>query len=184
MERRRSPVPDPEPGPRTEPTDPTEPAGLTEPDVEIARVERAVRIEATPASVWQALTDPEQLAGWLQSVVQLDGDMAPGTVGRVTSTDGLVRHLLVTTVEAPHRLAWHWWHDGGELSAVEITVAPVGEATEVRVVETVAVARASGGARASVAAIDAIDAIDARWASTLPELAARLVGRLCAHPTR
>ena len=92
-----------------------------------------------------------------------------------------MRHLLVTTVDEPRRLAWHWWHDGGELSAVEITVVPVGDATEVRVVETVAVARASGGARASV---DLVDAIDVRWASTLPALAARLAGRLCAYPAR
>ncbi len=44
--------------------------------------------------------------------------------------------MLVTTVEPGHRLAWHWWPDGGDLSSVEITTVPLDPGTRVSVTET------------------------------------------------
>ena len=88
---------------------------------------------------------------WLGAEVALD--LAPGAAGRVVEPDGTTRQVLVTTVEPGVRIAWHWWEDGGELSTVEITTAPVEGGTRVHVVETVALT-----SRACA---------DRRWSATL-----------------
>src|SRR4051812_15521837 len=100
------------------------------------RVERCVDIEASPADVWHTLTDPAELARWLDAEVVLD--LEPGAVGHVVDADGHVRQVLVTEVEPGHLLAWHWWEDDGELSSVEITTVPHDDGTRVRVVECLA----------------------------------------------
>ncbi len=76
---------------------------------------------------------------------------------------------------------WHWWRDDGELSSVEITVAPAGDATDVHVVEVVALATVSaGGSTSFVDRADAISAIDQGWGTALPALAGRLARKLAA----
>src|SRR4051794_28389813 len=87
-------------------------------------VEQAVEIDASPDDVWHTLTDPEELARWLNAEVDLE--LEPGAVGRVVDPDGTVHQVLVTEVDRPRRLAWHWWQDGGDLSSVEIVVTPCG----------------------------------------------------------
>ncbi len=106
-----------------------DPATPTQP-----RVDQSVDIEASPDDVWHALTDPAELALWLDADVTLD--LEPGAAGRVVDADGTVRQVLVTEVEPGYRLTWHWWQDGGEFSSVEITAIPVGDGTRVRVRET------------------------------------------------
>jgi uncharacterized protein YndB with AHSA1/START domain len=97
------------------------------------RVERSVELEAGPDEVWPALTEPDQLEGWLGDRVEID--MQPGGCGHVIDDDGVHREVLVTAVEPGRRLAWHWWADGGELSSVEITLVPIPGGTRVDVVE-------------------------------------------------
>jgi uncharacterized protein YndB with AHSA1/START domain len=101
-------------------------------------VEQCVEIDAPVDDVWHTLTDPAELAGWLDAEVVVD--LEPGSVGHVVDPDGTVRQVLVTQVEPGHLLAWHWWADEGELSSVEITMIPVGDHTRVRVVECQAAA--------------------------------------------
>ena len=96
-------------------------------------VERSVDLDADLADVWRALTDPDALAGWLGADVHLD--LRPGGTGVVRDPDGSTREVLVTDVDEPNRIAWHWWHEAGHLSRVEITVAPTATGTRVRVVE-------------------------------------------------
>ncbi len=153
-----------------------QPSNATSPDeLETAQVVRRVVIDAPVEAVWPSLADPDALARWLQADVSLDGVLAPGVAGRVIDADGAVRHVLITDVEHGRRLAWHWWEDGGELSSVEITTTPQGEATEVRVVETVALASVtSGGSRAGIVT----DVFDQRWDVALPTLVDRFAAKL------
>jgi uncharacterized protein YndB with AHSA1/START domain len=147
---------------------------------EIARVERSVRIDAPLDEVWSTIVDPAELAEWLGAEVALDRPMAPGAVGEVVESDGSIRHLLVTDHEPGRRLAWHWWGDGGELSSVELTVRPDGDATRVEVVEVVALATVTAGtAPAFSLAADSLSALDRTWAVALPALAGRLGRKLC-----
>ncbi|HVN50078.1 MAG TPA: SRPBCC domain-containing protein [Acidimicrobiales bacterium] len=167
--------------------------------LEIARVERSVRIGAPADEVWRSLTDPDELSAWLGGEVELDRPLSPGAAGRVVEGDGTVRHLLVTDHEPGRLVRWHWWHDegdqilesgsggagDGELSSVEITLAPDGDATIVRVVEVVARtgARACAGPSFS-APDDELLAMDRLWAGALAVLATRLTGRRCATASR
>ena len=111
--------------------DPTAPPLTAEPAAAPA-VERAIELDATVEEVWELLTDPAAGA-WLGDVVELD--LRPGGTGRVVDGDGR-RDLLVVDVDVAERLTWHWWHEDGPLSTVEITLAPTSTGTLVRVVET------------------------------------------------
>ena len=97
------------------------------------KVERSIELEAGPDEIWPALTDPDQLEGWLGERVEID--MQPGGCGHVVDDDGVHREVLVTEVEPGRRVAWHWWAEGGELSSVEITLVPLPTGTRVDVVE-------------------------------------------------
>src|SRR4051794_14002206 len=99
-----------------------------------ATVEQTIDLAADLDEVWAALTDADALGDWLGAAVDLE--MRPGAAGRVLDPSGIVRDVLVTEVDAPHRLAWHWWEDGGALTTVEIVAVPTSTGTRVRVVET------------------------------------------------
>ena len=150
-------------------------------DFEIARVERSVHVDAPVDEVWSTLAEPDELSEWLGARVELDRPVGPGAAGEVVEADGSIRHLLVTGHEPGRRLAWHWWRDGDELSSVEITVRPDGDGTEVRVVETVALATVTaGGAPAFSVTSDLLSGMDRSWAAALPALASRLSRKLIA----
>ena len=84
------------------------------------RFEQVVDLDATIESAWAALSDPDELARWLGSSVELD--VRPGGRGRVVDDDGTVRDVLVTAVDDRQAIAWHWWSDDGELSSVELRI--------------------------------------------------------------
>ncbi len=99
-------------------------------------IEREVELSAPVDVVWAVLTDPDELAEWLGGEVDLE--LEPGSVGRVTEPDGTVRQVLVTDVEPGRRLGWHWWSDDDELSSVELVLEPLdGDRTRIRVTETI-----------------------------------------------
>jgi uncharacterized protein YndB with AHSA1/START domain len=161
--------PQPAPEPHERPSRvTTEPAG----GFELARVERSVRIDAPAEVVWRSLTDAEGLGTWLGGEVVLDRPLGAGAAGQIVEPDGSVRRLLVTDA-GPGRLAWHWWREGGDLSSVEIEARPDGDATEVRVVEVVALATATAGGSTAKAM-----ALGDEWDALLPGVAARLGRKL------
>lgn len=104
-----------------------------QPDSQHPTVERAVDLDADPADVWRAISDPAQLAEWLGASV--DVELRPGAAGTIVDDEGVRHAVLVTDVDAGKRIAWHWWDTFGELSSVEISLEPTGDATRVRVVE-------------------------------------------------
>jgi uncharacterized protein YndB with AHSA1/START domain len=102
-------------------------------------VERELELPAPSDEVWEAVTDPERLAGWLADEVSLD--LRPG--GDASFRDGdTLRRGWVEEVSPPDgedgdgRLAF-WWADGDEPgSRVELTLVPTEGGTRLRVVET------------------------------------------------
>lgn len=132
-------------------------------------IERHVTLPADLAEAWELITRPDDLAGWLGSEVVLDP--TPGAAGLVVDHDGTRRRLIVDEVEQGRRIAWHWWPDSddGDLSRVEITLAPEGDSTVVRVAEQlVEVGPAAATAQASARATDA-------WAHRLLHLESLLL---------
>ncbi len=103
-------------------------------------VERSVLLDAAPAEVWEALTDPAALLGeWLADEVELDPREGGELVCRFG--DGEERRGEVALVEEAERLAFRWWRDRGpghepEESRVDLFVDAVAEGTRVTVVET------------------------------------------------
>src|SRR5947208_16828621 len=105
------------------------------------RIERELELPASPAEVWESLTDPRLLAQWLADEVALE--LWPGGEARFV-TGGLVRSGWVEEVAPPGasgseaaRLAFWWAAEGEPASRVEVALCRSGvETTRLRIVET------------------------------------------------
>lgn len=101
------------------------------------RIERELELPAPSDEVWQSLTDPERLAGWLAEEVSLD--LRPG--GNASFRDGdTLRRGWVEEVSPPEggvgRLAFWWASDDEPATRVELTLEPTRGGTRLRVIET------------------------------------------------
>ena len=98
-------------------------------------VEREVVLPAEPEEVWTSLTDPEELTRWFGAEVW--GDFEAGGTAVFREDDGTVRRAVVEEADAPRRLAFRWWPEGGEdwpsRVAYELDQVPGG--TRLRVIE-------------------------------------------------
>jgi uncharacterized protein YndB with AHSA1/START domain len=102
-------------------------------------IERELELPVPSDEVWEALTDPERLAGWLADEVSFD--LRPG--GEASFRDGdSVRRGWVEEVSPPDgragggRLAFWWASDDEPATRVELTLEPADGGTRLRVVET------------------------------------------------
>jgi uncharacterized protein YndB with AHSA1/START domain len=95
------------------------------------QVEREIVFPASPAEVWEALTDPERLEEWFATEVELDA--RPGGEGTFRWGNGEERHATVREADAEERLVLDWDGDGGE---VVLELEEVDGGTLVRVTET------------------------------------------------
>jgi uncharacterized protein YndB with AHSA1/START domain len=103
------------------------------------RIERELELPAPSEEVWDALTDPERLAGWLADEVSFD--LRPG--GEASFRDGdTFRRGWVEEVSPPEspagdgRLAFWWASDDEPATRVELTLEPAPGGTRLRVIET------------------------------------------------
>ena len=117
-------------------------------------VTRSLELEAAVDDVWEAVSTPALLGGWLEGEVEVD--VRPGGEGTLVEPDGAVRRMLVDEVEPGRRLALRWWPDDGSspASTVELDLHPVPGGTRLVVTETL-LARRPLTAQASVAAASA-----------------------------
>lgn len=79
-------------------------AGSTPDDDTDAHVTRSVDLDASPATVWDALTDPERRGAWLDD------------------EDAVERTMRIDTVDPGRSLTWTWWRPDDETSASEVRV--------------------------------------------------------------
>jgi uncharacterized protein YndB with AHSA1/START domain len=101
-------------------------------------VTRSVDLDATPAAVWDALTEPALLAEWLADEVEIDPEPGGQIVCRYA--DGEERRGEVELVEEAERLAWSWWREGdGDPTRVELILDAVAAGTRLTVIETATV---------------------------------------------
>jgi uncharacterized protein YndB with AHSA1/START domain len=111
-------------------------------------VERETLVEATPAEVWEALTDEARLEEWMAPDVELD----PIEGGEIAVRDGDdERRGTVETLEEEERFAFTWSRPGEDESFVEFTLEPLPAGTRVTVVETPAHSAATNTAAGSTA---------------------------------
>jgi uncharacterized protein YndB with AHSA1/START domain len=110
--------------------------------VEHGMIEREVRIEASPATVFEVLTSPEHLAEWWpdEAVVEatpgFDGELVFGDRSSGTA------QLRVLEVVPPERFSFRWTHADGEEPSegnsllVVFELTPSGDGTLLRMTET------------------------------------------------
>ena len=72
-------------------------------------VERTLGLAASQERVWQAITDPKELAMWFGD--QAEGDLRPGGEAAMTWDSHGRFAMKIEEVEAPHRLVWSWVHE-------------------------------------------------------------------------
>jgi len=117
-------------------------------------VTREVTVAAPATSVWQALTDPDELAAWFGAEVEIEARV--GGAVRFRWSNGAERRGLVLDLDPPRRLAFRWRSlrpAAGETSIPEAAVVtfdlwPDGDGTRVVVTESpgvLPVSPASGG---------------------------------------
>lgn len=105
-------------------------------------VTREVTVGATPDAVWDALTDPRELAAWFGAEAELD--LRVGGAVRFRWPDGTERRGLVVDVDAPRRLAFRWRElrtsesglEAADSTVVAFMLASDEQGTRVTVTET------------------------------------------------
>jgi len=127
----------PDPSANDDRPTPSAPATDHAADVRAADVRRRVVLEATPAEVWRALTDPDELAAWWGAETELDA--TPGGEGRFVEDDQPVRLARVVEVRPERRLVLDWWpedpDDDEPATRVTIELVPCPFGTVVTVLE-------------------------------------------------
>jgi uncharacterized protein YndB with AHSA1/START domain len=93
-------------------------------------IERDIVFPASPAEVWEALTEPERLEEWFATEVELDA--RPGGEGVFRWGDGDERRAVVRELEPGERLVLDWEDDG----RVVLELEEVDGGTRLHVVET------------------------------------------------
>jgi uncharacterized protein YndB with AHSA1/START domain len=93
-------------------------------------IERDIVFPASPAEVWEALTEPERLEEWFASEVSLDA--RPGGEGVFRWGDGDERRAVVREIEPEERLVLDWEDDG----QVVLELEEVDGGTRLHVTET------------------------------------------------
>ena len=100
-------------------------------------VERQIEIAASPETVWQLLTDPEEAVSWMGQTAWFD--LRPGGEYRVAVIPGNVARGEFVEIDPPRRLVFTWgWEPGGMSSVppgsttVEFELVPNGEGTLLR----------------------------------------------------
>jgi uncharacterized protein YndB with AHSA1/START domain len=94
------------------------------------QIEREIVFPATPAEVWEAITEAERLEEWFATEVELDPQ--PGGEGVFRWGDGDERRAVVREAEPEERLVLDW-DDEGE---VVIQLEEVDGGTRLHVTET------------------------------------------------
>ena len=106
-------------------------------------VTRDVLVDASPEEVWNALTDPGELAEWFGAEAEID--LRVGGAVRFRWPDGMERRGVVIEVDPPYRLTFRWRElrtagaSGSAVSdpsVVAFTVEADGRRTRVRVMES------------------------------------------------
>jgi uncharacterized protein YndB with AHSA1/START domain len=108
------------------------------------RIEREITIAAPVERVWSVLTEADHIGGWFADA-GAEIDLRPGGALVMRWEEHGMTRARVEAVEPPHRFAYRWTAhhaepgaepEEGNSTLVEFTLAPEGDATRLRVVET------------------------------------------------
>jgi uncharacterized protein YndB with AHSA1/START domain len=83
----------------------------------LAAIERTMELDAPPARVWRAITDPDELSRWFPQ--RAAWDLRPGGTGTFFWEGYGEFPIEVVSVEEPGYLAWRWGMESDEVTLVE-----------------------------------------------------------------
>ena len=101
-------------------------------------IEREVRIDAEPATVFEFFTDPQKAVQWMGSKATFDP--RPGGVYRLEMNEQWIARGEFVEVDPPNRVVFTWGWEGDEpitkpgSSTVEVTLTPDGDGTVLHLV--------------------------------------------------
>ena len=114
------------------------------------QLKREIVIEAPPEIVWDAVTEPEQMALWFGDAV--DFDLHPGGTGTMTWQPGgrateelaepITIPLQIEEIDPPRLFSFRWTHPADSEATpansllVEFALVPEGDATRLSVTES------------------------------------------------
>jgi uncharacterized protein YndB with AHSA1/START domain len=133
----------------------------------MAQLVREILIEATPATIWPFLTEPDELVQWHGTVAEIDP--RPGGIYRVLVAGQFQSAGEYVEVVPMKKVVFTfgWEADGHSIppgsTTIEITLHPEGDKTRVRLVH-------------SGLPDDAVDDHGRGWALYLERLAVRVAG--------
>jgi uncharacterized protein YndB with AHSA1/START domain len=99
-------------------------------------LEREVQIAASPETVWELLTVPDQVTRWMGRAATLD--LRPGGTYRIAVVPGSTARGEFVEIDPPRRLVYTWgWEDEGHpvppgSSSVEFELSAHGDGTLLR----------------------------------------------------
>jgi uncharacterized protein YndB with AHSA1/START domain len=145
-------------------------------------IRRRLNIPATAERVWDALTEPDQVAGWFGG--EMDWTLEAGSSLRFRGNDGQVRDGTILEVRPGRFLRFEWWPsrasqgetsgdagpaDPGEVSEVSYLLEPTAGATVLTVQEAPLAAagsqaRATSGPTCAAGWTDWDDRLAGAWA--------------------
>ena len=107
-------------------------------DVPSRRVTRVATARVAPEVVWEAISDPRHLAGWLGDIATFPNGVQTGATGRIAWTGEIVLAVEVRSVEAPRRLVFAWSEGfmSDAASTVSITLKPDEHGTMIHLEES------------------------------------------------
>lgn len=105
--------------------------------IEGITVERELEIAASPETVWELLTDPDEATRWMGTSATFD--LRPGGTYRVEVIPGNIARGEFVEIDPPRRLVYTWgWEAATGMalppgsSTIEFDLAPSGEGTLLR----------------------------------------------------
>lgn len=107
------------------------------------RIEREISIAAPVDRVWAALTEPEHVRRWFSPGSAPSIDLREGGIMRLDHGEYGVFPTKIVKLDPPHYLAYRWASaypgvvaDEQNSTLVEFTLAPDGDGTRLRLVES------------------------------------------------
>jgi uncharacterized protein YndB with AHSA1/START domain len=103
-------------------------------------IEREIRIDALPETVFEFFTDPEKAVRWMGAAATFDP--RPGGIYRLEINPQAVARGEFVEIDPPHRVVFTWGWEGQEnitapgSSTVDVTLTPDGDGTMVRLVHS------------------------------------------------
>jgi uncharacterized protein YndB with AHSA1/START domain len=98
-------------------------------------IRRLAEMPVTAERLWEALTDPDQVAGWFGASVEWD--LRPGGRARFSDPQGGDREGQVEEVRPGRYLRFTWWpvSDPDDTSEVSYLLEPAGEGSRLTIQE-------------------------------------------------